>query len=663
MKKKKQVIDYLFVGLGASNCLLILELEKMGLLDKKQITIIEPEQKNKKDKTYCFWATSDDVEKIIPKNFIDKEWDQVILNGKTQNLDPLRYYHVSSLTLYEKALNVAKKYHAQIISNTLELSKSSHQITFNGETYEPKYSFDSRPPIINKTKKHFYINQSFVGWQIQTNVDTFNPQSFTMMDFEIPQDNSTQFVYVLPFDTKNALVEVTRFGKEVMSLDHGERLLKNYLKDYSDYQVLDIEKGCIPMTDAVIPSENQPNIRHMGARAGHIKPSTGYAFKSMSLDATAIASQIASGKKALEGSSVQIRNNRFAFYDSLLLRILTEEPNLGKPIFKRLFRKIRASNILYFLDEESKFNEEINIFYSLQWKPFIKAAIKQVGSLNSAFAKTLLPLILSLLFIILNSINLTYLIDGILLIGLLLIGIPHGAVDHLLETNQFNQSISFKFIGLYLAQGATIVLLWYISPTIALLVFLSYSIYHFAQADFKEWKLNSKISWIWGILFFNGILLSHPIELNEILDQLSVTELPEISGIVSFNLWNDIAFSCLGIGVVMGIFLRSKAMITLGLFLLLSTQLSLIHAFGTYFIFNHSLLGWNHLKDHFKVNSIKLWRKATLFSFGAYVLFFVLYWVLNNDFGDHIGTFFIYLSAISFPHVIRMNKFYNYFKV
>jgi lycopene beta-cyclase len=88
LKKKKQVIDYLFVGLGASNCLLILELEKMGLLDKKQITIIEPEQKNKKDKTYCFWATSDDVEKIIPKNFIDKEWDQVILNGKTQNLDP-----------------------------------------------------------------------------------------------------------------------------------------------------------------------------------------------------------------------------------------------------------------------------------------------------------------------------------------------------------------------------------------------------------------------------------------------------------------------------------------------------------------------------------------------------------------------------------------------
>lgn len=662
MKKKKQVIDYLFVGLGASNCLLILELEKMGLLDKKQITIIEPEKKNKKDKTYCFWATSDDVEKIIPKDFIDKEWNQVILNGKTQNLDPLRYYHVSSLTLYEKALNVAKKYHAQIISNTLEQSKSSHQITFNGETYEPKFSFDSRPPIIKQTKRHFYINQSFVGWQIQTNVDTFNPQSFTMMDFEIPQDNATQFVYVLPFDTKNALVEVTRFGEEVMSLDHGERLLKNYLKDYSDYQVLDIEKGCIPMTDAVIPSENHPNIRHMGARAGHIKPSTGYAFKSMSLDATTIASQIASGKKALEGSSVQIRNNRFAFYDSLLLRILTEEPNLGKPIFKRLFHKIRASNILYFLDEESKFNEEIKIFYSLQWKPFIIAALKELWNINNQIFKSLLPLVLSILFLAFQSLNMTYLTDVFLVTGLLLIGIPHGAIDHLIETNHFNQSVSLKFISLYLAQGAVIVLLWYMNPLLALLIFIGYSIFHFAQADFTEWKLNSKISWIWGILFFCGILLSHPIELNEILNQLSISELPKIQGNIFSSLWQDIAFGCLGLGIIMGFIQRSTAMIATSLFLLLTTQLTLIHAFGTYFIYNHSLLGWNHLRNHFQVNSLQLWKKASLFSFGAYALFLLLYWYFGNDFGNYIGTFFVFLSAISFPHVLRMNHFYNYYK-
>ena len=48
----KQSIDYLFIGLGASNCLLILELEKKALLSHKKIIIIEPHQKNKKDKTY-----------------------------------------------------------------------------------------------------------------------------------------------------------------------------------------------------------------------------------------------------------------------------------------------------------------------------------------------------------------------------------------------------------------------------------------------------------------------------------------------------------------------------------------------------------------------------------------------------------------------------------
>jgi lycopene beta-cyclase len=661
--QKKQLIDYLFVGLGASNCLLILELEKKRLLDGKKIIILEPHQKNKKDKTYCFWSTSDNVEKIIPLDFIDKEWDRVIINGKVQSLNPLKYYHVSSLTLYEKALKIIKNHNVKILKHTLEKNQSSNRIITDNIVYEPKYSFDSRPPLIKKLQKNqFYINQSFVGWQIQTNEEVFDPQSFTMMDFEIPQDNSTQFVYVLPFDSKHALVEVTRFGEDIMSMDEGEKLLNNYLKNYKNYQVLDIEKGCIPMTNADISTEICSNIRNMGARAGHIKPSTGYAFKSMSMDATTIVNQIALENETIEPSNVQIRDNRFAFYDSLLLRILSEKSHLGKPIFKRLFQRIKAPEILYFLDEESSLSNELKIFYSLQWKPFIVAALKELWNINNQIFKSFLPLVLSILFLAFQSLNMTYLTDVFLVTGLLLIGIPHGAIDHLIETNHFNQSVSLKFIALYLAQGAVIVLLWYMNPLLALLIFIGYSIFHFAQADFTEWKLNSKISWIWGILFFCGILLSHPIELNEILNQLSISELPKIQGNIFSSLWQDIAFGCLSLGIIMGFIQRSTAMIATSLFLLLTTQLTLIHAFGTYFIYNHSLLGWNHLRNHFQVNSLQLWKKASLFSFGAYALFLFLYWYFGNDFGNYIGTFFVFLSAISFPHVLRMNNFYNYYK-
>ena len=661
--QKKQLIDYLFVGLGASNCLLILELEKKRLLDGKIIIILEPHQKNKKDKTYCFWSTSDNVEKIIPLDFIDKEWDRVIINGKVQSLNPLKYYHVSSLTLYEKALKIIKNHNVKILKHTLEKNQLSNRIITDNIVYEPKYSFDSRPPVIKKLQKNqFYINQSFVGWQIQTNEEVFDPQSFTMMDFEIPQDNSTQFVYVLPFDSKHALVEVTRFGEDIMSMDEGEKLLNSYLKNYKNYQVLDIEKGCIPMTNADISTEICSNIRNMGARAGHIKPSTGYAFKSMSMDATTIVNQIALENETIEPSNVQIRDNRFAFYDSLLLRILSEKSHLGKPIFKRLFQRIKAPEILYFLDEESSLSNELKIFYSLQWKPFIVAALKELWNINNQIFKSFLPLVLSILFLAFQSLNMTYLTDVFLVTGLLLIGIPHGAIDHLIETNHFNQSVSLKFIALYLAQGAVIVLLWYMNPLLALLIFIGYSIFHFAQADFTEWKLNSKISWIWGILFFCGILLSHPIELNEILNQLSISELPKIQGNIFSSLWQEIAFGCLGLGIIMGFIQRSTAMVTTSLFLLLTTQLTLIHAFGTYFIYNHSLLGWNHLRNHFQVNSLQLWKKASLFSFGAYALFLFLYWYFGNDFGNYIGTFFVFLSAISFPHVLRMNNFYNYYK-
>ena len=126
--KIKQPIDYLFIGLGASNCLLILELEKKGLLDQKKIVIIEPHQKNKKDKTYCFWATHDEASQIIDSCFIDQSWSHVILNGKVQNLSPLSYYHVSSLTLYQNTLRIISEHQGIVLQNTVSIHESLESV-------------------------------------------------------------------------------------------------------------------------------------------------------------------------------------------------------------------------------------------------------------------------------------------------------------------------------------------------------------------------------------------------------------------------------------------------------------------------------------------------------------------------------------------------------
>lgn len=661
MNYRKEEIEYLFIGLGAANCLLILELEKEGLLADRRFVIIESNFKNKKDKTFCFWSTEEEVSKIIPANLIDKKWSSVQINGQAKSLCPLGYYHVSSLTLYEKTQEIINKRKGLIIYQTLNVT-ADYRIIHEEQIYHANYVFDSRPVKVSPANNdQFYINQSFLGWQIQTEIPFFDSDIFTMMDFEIPQNGATQFMYVLPFDSQNALIEITRFGQDLIERDTAEELLRTYLVKIP-YKVTLIEQGCIPMTNIPIADERESNVRHTGTRAGHVKPTTGYAFKSMSQDANLIAKQIKVGLRVLPSSPLQKRTDRFAFYDALLLRILTKKPQLGKPIFKRLFESIDIKTILNFLDEKSTFRQETRIFYSLQWKPFLWAAFKEIFKLDGYIFKFFLPLIATIVLLTFNQLGWPIFGDALLIIGFVAIGLPHGALDHVLEYNCLDKIITFKFVLTYILQGSFLLLIWYLSPITALGLFITYSIYHFVQTDYHEWNLETKYSWIWGILFFAGILLGHPDNLSLILVNLSVPELPKIGGYILPSLWIEIAylstFSCL----ILSILNRKLGMLAVSLSILVSFQLSLLQAFGIYFIFHHSYVSWNHLKRHFNVNSLQLWKKGSFFTLGAVSLFCVTMWILGEDWWSYVGAFFIFLSAISFPHIVRMHNFYSYFK-
>ena len=69
------------------------------------------------------------------------------------------------------------------------------------------------------------------------------------MDFNIPQSGFTQFVYVLPTSKTEALIELTRFGNELLSPELAKDLLRNYLLTFNgNYSINDIERGVLPMS-------------------------------------------------------------------------------------------------------------------------------------------------------------------------------------------------------------------------------------------------------------------------------------------------------------------------------------------------------------------------------------------------------------------------------
>ena len=664
-------IDYLFAGAGASAILLLMSLDERGMLHGKNIIIIDPDNKLKNDKTYCFWENSEDLIVKRCKHLISHQWEKVSVNSnKPQLLHPMKYFYISSFDLYKELQRIIEKYNIlRIHQPVLALKKSEHGVAVitNDDTFLSKTVFDSRPPYyLNLKKNESHLLQSFLGYVIEVENKLSDYNCVDLMDFDVEQNEYTQFVYILPFSENKLLVELTRFGVSQLMQKEAEPILDNYItKRFGTYKIAAIEIGNIPMSNAAILTDNIPNVISIGGRSGAIKPSTGYAFKNMFKHAENIANSLQNMHQ------LKVTNNagRFKFYDRLLLLILRNDPPSGKIIFETLFKKNDAKNVLNFMDEKTSIFQDIKILSSLPFKPFLKAWKFDISVKLKPLIIPIILIALALGLLISNSMfpNQFKWVESLLFIlGLITVGIPHGAVDHLLESGNLHSKIKLNFVIKYLGAAFMYFILWLLFPNIALLFFLIYSIWHFGQADINEWKIqnnNGFKNWIWGGILLGIILYGHSVETNIILKNMGV-ELFQINE----KTGKTISISLTLLAFIWGFWERKLAMILSCVFLAISIQLPLITAFGLYFIGQHSIHGWGHLKKGLNVNNTSLYMKALPFTLGAFLLFFILYIFIEKrlltEFQSQIITvFFIFTSCISFPHILTMNVFYkNTFK-
>jgi len=660
-------VDYLFSGAGASATLLLLNMEKQGLLQDKKILIIDPDTKHNNDKTYCFWSEQNEPLTLLCRNLISHQWDEVSVNRNIkESLLPKKYFHISSIDVYKELRRIINQYNFQRIEGSvIEMItiENGVKVITDSSVWESSLVFDSRPPKYLPPKNDdTHLLQSFIGYVITTDDPILNTNCMDLMDFNVDQLGATQFMYVLPLGEGKILVELTRFGIEAITQKEANSVLDLYITQrFGNFQILDIEIGCIPMSTADISVEYLPGVIAIGGRAGAVKPSTGYAFKNMFNHAERLADSLKRNIKP----AVITDSSRFRFYDRLLLLILTKQPSQGKPIFEALFKKNEIKNVFLFLDEKTTLVQDIRIFLTLPIKPFLKAVGWVVSSRMQRILIPFILLLLSLLFLLLfktapqlfNFVQIT-----MFTAGMFLVGIPHGAVDHLLETGNFKSRIKPGFVIKYIGLALFNLVIWIFFPTVALLFFIGYSAWHFGQNDWREWQpndINSLKNYIWGIFIFGIILCGHITETNTILDNMNVFKIPlsDIEGKIVSAL---IVF----VAIAWAVFEKRWRMIFSSLMLLVSIELPLISSFGLYFIGQHSLNGWSHLKQGMSVDNKSLYLKALPFTIGALVLFAAFIYLLRNnyltEFNESLITiFFVFISCISFPHVMVMNRFYN----
>jgi lycopene beta-cyclase len=663
--------DLIFLGMGAANALLAIKLFEGGAFSGKRVAYIDPRIQDKdtfhSDQTFCFWATEAEMQEMGLAHLVSASWNQVRVNGIHTPIAPYRYYHIRSEDLFRFTGEVLERHGAHHIGESarnLDLKSYPHRITTDsGKTYTANDIFDSRPPEFLECQAHqTHLHQSFYGWVVEALEPVFDAATFTMMDFNVPQMGATQFMYVLPFGERTALVELTRFGPEIIQKDEAEAGLKHYIEEhFGPVQIIRDEYGVIPMSSAALPDTYMG--RHAlrtGSRAGRIKPSTGYAFKEMCYDAMRIAENAHKGYYWGFHRAEAHKRGRFAFYDRLLLQVLNRWPEQGAPLFSALFAHIKAPRVLQFLEEKTQLTQEVPILMSLPKKPFLQAAVRDFKNQLQGRVKTHISVVLALLVALLYGIQLEQAAQGLLLLGLMVVGIPHGALDHVLESKGTKANFSFAFFAKYLGLMGLMLAIWLVYAPLGLVLFLLYSAWHFGESDFKEMGLKASVfSFSWGIYLLGTLLITHLTELNVFLPFFGVSAIGDSVAILGIPA-GDWVLGILGLLLMIFSYLYPlySGLRKVVYILIIGYFLPLLVAFGLYFVGHHSLNGWKHLREGLQYSNRNLWKTAWPFSLGAFALIGGFLALSEPGVTAYWAQFFVFLSCVSFPHVWEMRKFY-----
>lgn len=374
--------DIVLVGAGLSSWLLLDALAKNPRFHALQIAVLSDGEAI--ERSWCFW------DEPLPAPFnsmIERSWSNLAFRSdqfeQSTRLNSQQYHYIPGTKLFSYFTKTFLEQHPNIVVredkvHAIQGEPGNFLVAAQQHTYRATQVYNS---AFLGPKPNIEVWQHFSGWFIETKTPCFAPDHAELMDFNVPQTHGCSFMYLLPLTETRALVELTFFSPQVLDAATYEATLKNYIGERfgNDYVITARERGQIPMQQGVFHHRGAHGEVNIGTLAGMVKPSTGYAFQRIREDSKALAAAYFNNVTPQRSSE----NNRFAFYDALLLWILRNHPESGKPIFTRLFKRCKTERILRFMDQRTSIWEEIGIFMRLPIAIFLKALFFHVAPMKA----------------------------------------------------------------------------------------------------------------------------------------------------------------------------------------------------------------------------------------------------------------------------------------
>lgn len=378
--------DMIIAGGGASGLSLACHLAHSALRDRS-ILIVDWDAKDRDDRTWSFWAD----QPTLFDSAVSASWRQIKVAGKrfakTLDLGAYRYQMIRGIDFYRYARSaLSDSANVEFRRGRVErIDDGPHHasVVVDGEQIDTTWVFDSIftwPTLCSapaeRWRQYHNLKQQFEGWEIEAPTNVFDTQVATFQDFRTPQLTGMRFLYTLPLSPCRALVEYVLYTSAPISREMCESALRAYLArvlGLDDYRILRREQGVTPLTDWPFPRRVGQRVMTIGIKGGRIKPSTGYAFARMQVDANAIVQSLIA-----QGDPFHVTRSplRYRYFDAVLLDVIERRQEWAAPIFTDLFRRNSAERLFRLLDETASVWDNLRMIPSLPPQLLLQAAMR-----------------------------------------------------------------------------------------------------------------------------------------------------------------------------------------------------------------------------------------------------------------------------------------------
>jgi Brp/Blh family beta-carotene 15,15'-monooxygenase len=257
-------------------------------------------------------------------------------------------------------------------------------------------------------------------------------------------------------------------------------------------------------------------------------------------------------------------------------------------------------------------------------------------------------------------------------VGLLIMvaGIPHGSLDHLLARHRTQQFRLPLYLAVYLLTAGLYLGVWLLAPGIAFLLFIGFTAWHFGETDFNcftNGKTTPLLVFLYGLSLTCWLLTQDAALLQELT--ALITRNSALAAIFVKRLLLIPSFAWL---LLCGSILllkpgrltpRPAENIIFLLFLYLLSHTSLLLGFVLYFTGWHSLQALQHIQQAVfrQAGLLTLIRKAAPATAGALLLLLMLGWLSDGAWlkAHALPGLFVLLSILTLPHMTEMHRLYR----